>query len=169
MHRLLFALLSSFLLLYCSNVADPITDDLMKLTNPIDKKDYLEKVHKDHQGLTPNLPLDIAAINEKKVGTYLELFGYPKKAEVGAIAAQTPWLVIHESRSENRLDIRTKYFPILFKAYLNGDITDSQMISFLKRFHEYKFGELFKGKDVFDPKDEINTLIGLLNLETSMN
>ena len=156
--------------MHCSPATnDPITDEIMGLTSFTDKKDFLEKVYKDNKGGMKNLPLDIAEINQKKIGTYLELFGHPKISEVGSIAAQTPWLIIHDNRDEDRIEIRTKYFPILFKAFLKGDINDSQMSMFLNRFYEFKFGKKYIKEDTFSPKKEINTLIGLLNLETSMN
>ena len=170
MYKFLFYFCCCSFLFNCSTTTnDPIADELMSLNNSIDKKDYLEEIYRAHQGTTKNLPDDIEKINLKKVGTYLELFGHPKIAEVGPLATQTPWTIIHSQKGDDRIEVRTKYFPFFFKAFLNGDVNDGQMVMFLNRFYEFKFGEKFKGNSKFDSRDQINTLIHLLNLETSMN
>ncbi len=168
MNKILLVLIFSCFLIQCTNIAsDPITEELMNLNSPIDKKDYLEKIYKDHNGLTKNMPPNIAEINQNKIGAYLELFGYPEQAFVGEIAAKTPWLVIHDNNTQDRTAIRTKYFPFLFKGFLKGDIKDEEMSLFLNRFYEYKFGERLKSKNLSGTKNEIMTLISLLKLETS--
>lgn len=102
------------------------------------------------------------AINLQKIEDYLKAFGYPQKAELGEDAAITPWLVIHHSTD---IEVRNKYFEVLYKAYLTKDIDDTAISMYLGRTYQFTFREMFDIESPYLPEDEINQLIQKLGLE----
>jgi hypothetical protein len=102
------------------------------------------------------------AINLQKIEDYLKAFGYPKKAELGEDAAITPWLVIHHTGD---IDKRNRNFEYLYKAYLTGDIDDSQITMYLGRTHRISFSEEFEIEGEYQLEKEINQLIQKLGLK----
>ena len=101
-------------------------------------------------------------INLRKVDAYFQKFGYPSKAILGRDAATAPWLVIHHSLD---LAVRDLHFEILYKAYLNDDITDTYMSLYLGRTYEKTFGERHQMENPYRSDDQINQLIQKLGLE----
>ena len=162
---LLFAFLS------CRNEADSALEQEIAALNTIEKrKAYLEAINDDDQGVRQGNTegkkmMQADATNMQKIAKYLEMYGYPKRAEVGKIAALTPWLVIHHQPSYNNDEIRHRYFPMLYQAYRDGDLEGSAFWLFLDRMYYFEHGERFKMKSPYMEADAIDSMIQVLNLK----
>lgn len=112
-------------------------------------KDYIKKQH------------DQDAINLSKIEAYFEKFDHPRVTDVGSLAS-VPYLVIHHAQG---YDVRERHFTKIYKAYKEGNISDTSMSFYLGRMHQMKFNERFVIEGPFRSDDEINQLIKLLGLE----
>lgn len=177
-----------FFILACSSLDEcrktgPFEAEISSLITVEDKKKYLEKIFEDDQAVreTDDSAIllkhgaeskeykeiqqkqwDQDSINLLKIETYLKKFGHPDKNEVGEIAAITPWTVIHHAQG---IKIREKYFNILYRAFLDGDIDDSAMSMYLGRWYQMINKKRFIMKSPFTSEDEINELIKELKID----
>lgn len=184
-----YFLLASFLILACKSEVQKkvslIETELNGLKSIEEKKNYLEKIFEDDQAVreTDDSAIllkfgpeskeykeiqkkqwDQDFINLLKIEAFLSKFGHPKRNEVGEIAAITPWTVIHHAQG---IEIREKYFKILYQAYLDGHIDDSAMSMYLGRWYQMIHKTRFTMKSPFKPEDEINELIKVLKIKTN--
>ncbi len=163
-----------------------IVNEVKRLKTNKDKQKYLEKIFEDdqkfRQGQSSNLwarygtdsPQFVEyrealnyrdSINLVKVETYFEYFGHPLKVDVGDLASQVPYLVIHHS---NSYEDRERNFPILFDAYNSGILEEEDFAFYLNRMHEMKFGDLLIPKGHYKEKDKIDEIIDKLDLGNSI-
>lgn len=159
-----------------------IEEEIAKLKTVKRKKAYLEDLFKEDQKLRQGQTSEVMArygknspehvrfvlqqikqdsINLVKVEQYLATHGHPKIKEVGDLAAQTPWAVIHHSGSYEE---RERNFEYLYGAYLNGDIDEGAISFYLGRMYEIQHGERLQMESPFKAEDEINQLIDFLEL-----
>ncbi len=159
-----------------------IQEEIASLKTVKRKKAYLEDLFKEDQKLRQgqsseimarygrNSPEDIKftlqqiqqdSINLVKVEQYLSKYGYPNIKEVGDLAAQTPWAVIHHSSTYEE---RERNFEYLYGAYLDGNIDDGAISFYLGRMYEIRHGERLQMKSPFKAVDEINQLVDFLEL-----
>lgn len=89
-------------------------------------------------------------------------YGHPEKSEVGEIAAVTPWVVIHHSKTYQD---RERNFKYLFEAYNKGDKGEEAFIMYLGRMYEIRNHERFIMDAPFTNKSEIDQLIKELELK----
>lgn len=175
-------------LLYACNADKSIQNldvfrDIEELHTDNDKRTYLENILKEDQ-LVRNSEKDAAIVMEygkdskewmeyikkqwrqdelnlKKIELYLSKFGYPSKTKLGNTASDAPWIVIHHATD---IAVRNRHFKILYTAYLNNDIDDTQLSFYLGRTFRFVNREDFYIKSPFKPEDEINGLIEALDL-----
>jgi len=165
-----FILFSILLCLSCKNgTLSTFEQEIIALDTVEKRKTYLEAIFADDQGVRGDDRNgedmgEVDASNMRKIEKYLEIHGHPKYAEVGEIAALTPWSVIHHQPGRNNDEIRHKYFPILYQAYWDEDLKGSQMWLFLDRMYYIKFGERFKMKSPYMEADAIDSMIQVLDL-----
>lgn len=169
--KLLPLILCSILLCFsCKNEADiALEQEIVALDTVEKRKAYLEDIFADdqsvRQGNTSRKERHKAdASNMDKIAKYLDIHGHPKRAEVGEIAALTPWVVIHHQPGIGNDKIRRKYFPILYQAYWDEDIASGKMWGFLDRMYFHKYGERFKMENPYKDEDAIDSLIQMLDL-----
>ena len=99
--------------------------------------------------------------NLKKIDLLFEKFGYPKKAIVGARAAEIPLLVIHHAAG---YESYMQYFPQLYDAWKAGDLSDNTFSLFLERIHMMKFDSYFSYPGPYQHDEKIEALIRKLEL-----
>jgi len=116
--------------------------------NSKENRDYVEKQWRMDE------------LNLFKIESYISIFGYPSKAELGEIAALAPWIVIHHS---TEMDVRNRNFKHLYKAYLDGNTDDNALVMYLNRSYRMTFREDFYIESPFKAEDEINGLINALD------
>ncbi len=168
--RLTLITLLLFAFLSCQNEADIALEQEITALDTIEKrKAYLEAINDDDQGVRQGntegkAMMQADATNMQKIEKYLEIHGYPKRAEVGKTAASTPWLVIHHQPSYNNDEIRRKYFPMLYQAYWDEDLPGGQMWLFLDRMYYNRHGERFKMKSPYMEADAIDSMIQVLEI-----
>lgn len=102
------------------------------------------------------------SINLIKIEQYLGKHGYPSKEELGKDAALIPWLVVHHAKA---IEPRYNHFEELYKAYLLGDVNETQMSLYLGRFYEKLKGARFNMESPYTYEDEIHLLIKHIGLE----
>jgi len=161
-----------------------IKEEVSKLVSPDDKRNFFRQILEDDQKVRDSekaaeLMLKYGnnskehreytkaqqkqdEINIKKIEAYFEKFDYPLRVKLGRDAAMAPWLVIHHLTDTG---LRDKHFEILYKAYLNGDIEDTQLSLYLDRSYNFIFGERYQMKSPYRSEDQINILIEKLGLE----
>ena len=100
--------------------------------------------------------------NLSKIEAYFKEHGHPDIDEVGELAAQTPFIVIHHCAG---LDCKTRNFPYIYNAWKNEDIENDEFIFYLGRFYDTKFGERLKMKNPYTEEQQIQALIKGLELE----
>ena len=88
-------------------------------------------------------------------------FGYPNADSVGTKAASHPAMVIHHSPD---LQVREKHVELLYKAYLNGDISDNLMGLFVDRMYRLKFDDRFDMEGPFQMKDRIDSMLVIMDV-----
>jgi len=103
------------------------------------------------------------AENLVRVEYIFKKFGYPKRSEVGEIAASAPWFVVHHVSGDNA--VREKHFKIIYRAYVDGNISGGQMDFYLGRMYRIKFGTYFNMPSQFKEHEKIDTLIQILELK----
>jgi len=163
-------LFSIFLCFSCKNETLLTLEQEIVALNTIEKrKAYLEDVFAADQEVRNENKngqdmREVDASNMQKIAKYLEIHGHPKRAEVGEIAALTPWAVIHHQPGIGDDEIRRKYFPILYQAYWNEDIESGQMWRYLDRMYFHKYSERFIMKSPYMDEDAIDSLILKLEL-----
>jgi len=154
----------------CKNEADIALEQEITALDIVEKrKAYLEAIFAEdqdvRQGNTSRQERHKAdASNMKKIAKYLDIHGHPKRAEVGEIAALTPWSVIHHQPGRRNDKIRRKYFPVLYQAYWDEDIDGGKMWRFLDRMYFTKHGERFIMKSPYKEEDAIDSLVQKLEL-----
>ena len=93
---------------------------------------------------------------------YLSVHGHPQIGLHGKKAAMTPWLLVHHSGT---LEARERNFDYLYKAYIQGDLSESQFSLYLYRWHHYRFGKGYRHKAGSAPEAErIGCMMEALNL-----
>ncbi len=159
------------------------TNEIDQLKNLKDHKIYLEKINKEDQNVRQGQDADIIlnygkdskeykqfsleqykvdALNLAKIEYYLEKWGHPKKSELGATAASTPWLVIHHSAD---YESRARNFKWMQKAHNNQDIDDGAYTFYLGRMYQIKFGNRLKLENPYRVEDEIKAYVEALDLQ----
>ncbi len=97
-----------------------------------------------------------------KIEKYLEIHGYPKKGIHSSDAVQAPKLVYHHHGNQK---IRLRGFRHLYKAFLNGDVSDDGLAFYLNRSYYDKFnGKRISWKGPYRTEDELDTLFKALEL-----
>lgn len=166
-----------------SNVTLDYKSEIQQLTTDNAKKLYLENIITKDQAVrngdkSASLMLEYGKdskeymeyvksqwkqdeINLKKIETYLQAYGYPKK-EMGEKATSAPWMVIHHAQG---YETRERNFEYVYGAYLSGDIDDGAISFYLGRMYQMRNGKRLDMQSPYSPDDEINTLIKELNLE----
>ena len=104
----------------------------------------------------------IDQLNLKRIELYLKTFGYPNFNSEKREAAITPWLVIQHSTD---IEIRKGFFPILHKAFIDGNIDTDQFEMFLGRTYQMEYGVYPSAEGAYNPDEKIARLIKELNLE----
>ncbi len=175
-----------FLVLGCKDVSDQTKADffteIQTLKDDASKRAYLEIIFekdqsvrqgdgeiilehgvdsKQYQDHIKNMNIQDVE-NLAKIEHYLEVFDYPQK-ELGEIANMTPWLVIHHASSYQD---RVRNFPILYKAYTQGDLDEGQFSMLLSRMYSAKKGSHPEMIGSYKEKDKINMIIEALELQT---
>lgn len=102
-------------------------------------------------------------INLAKIEAYLAAYGHPKKAIHGKKACGVPRLVIHHASFENAP--RYRNFPIIYRAYKDGDITDTDITFHLNRMHENHLGYRIQWEGAYRVEEELDTLFSALKLQ----
>lgn len=171
-----------FLLAGCKNESSAVASEIALLKTSAAKRAFLEEIYARDQEVRHRLnqqtevfgydseEAELAgeqmmqqdAENLLKLENYLEKYPYPDKMELGRTAADTPWLVIHHSGS---LSKSKEYFRLLYEAYLEGNIDDSQLSLYLGRIYTMKNGERLTMDGPYKSEDQINLLIKGLELE----
>lgn len=103
------------------------------------------------------------AENLAKIEYYLRVYRYPKK-EFGEIANMTPWLVIHHAGA---YEDRVRNFPVLYKAYTQGDLDKGQFSMYLSRMYSHAKGAHPEMVGSYKEEDKINMMIETLELQTT--
>ncbi|MEM9546156.1 MAG: hypothetical protein AAGA77_09285 [Bacteroidota bacterium] len=123
------------------------------------KYGFSSKEHKEF--IRKQQKLDV--INFMRVEAYLEKFGYPKKDDFSTLANTAIWAVVEHSISYKSMK---RVFPILYKAYQEGDMEASGLEWLLQSMHELKYGNK-ADRDSSQPyraEEEIERLINKLKL-----
>ncbi len=102
------------------------------------------------------------SINLIKAESYLSKYGYPKLEEVGEIPTSAIWTVIHHSGNS---EVLFRNFPYIYQAYLDEDLDDGALSFYLNGMYQIEFKERFRKTSTYSIKEEINTLIEVLNLQ----
>ncbi len=123
--------------------------EIEKLTTDSLKKDYLESIFRVDQEIRAywnesslkdtsylarkrvlNEVREVDSINLIKVRLYLEKYGHPKREYIDGLALTTPWCIIHHATHN---EARIQLYPILLKAYLDGDLKEEPFRLYLCR------------------------------------
>lgn len=164
-------------------MADPIDRELNSLVSKEDHRRYLEQIFEQDQALRQGQSAEIMlqygkaskefenflrlsnsqdSLNLVKIERYLKRFGHPEKNEVGEIAAQTPWAVIHHAPTEAE---RERNFEYLYQAYLDGNLDENAMSFYLGRMYQIRFRRRLAMQEPYTQQDAINEMIRRLGLE----
>ncbi|MEQ8909203.1 MAG: hypothetical protein RIC95_08420 [Vicingaceae bacterium] len=68
--------------------------------------------------------------NLEKVFFYLETYGFPERDTYGKDGVAAIWLTLHHLNPPDN-HLRREYFPYLYQAWKEGDMTDKEMSFFL--------------------------------------
>jgi len=104
---------------------------------------------------------EVDAINRYKIRMYLKEYGHPQPEKFSKEAVITPWLVVHHAS----LSYREQFYPEMKNAYDNGYIDVDQFSLYLGRTDEMKYVSRFKMPSPYQPEEEIDSLITLLNYD----
>jgi len=103
-------------------------------------------------------------MNLEKIEKYLEIHGYPVLRDQGRIAVDVPWTVIQHAGS---IEAMRRNFNHIYKAHSEDyQLRDIAITSYLNRMYQLEFGEPMVWDRPFKLKEELDTLMGALNLET---
>lgn len=100
--------------------------------------------------------------NLYKVEQYLKTYGHPTLKEHGDTAASTAWIVIHHAEG---LLPRERNFKHIYQAWKNKDLDNGQLTFYLNRMHEIKYNKRLRWDRTFNFKEELDSLVILLNLQ----
>ncbi|GAB5551048.1 MAG: hypothetical protein Sapg2KO_06390 [Saprospiraceae bacterium] len=98
-----------------------------------------------------------------KIEAYFAAYGHPKKDIHGKSACGVPWLVIHHAPSETAP--RRRNFPTIYRAYKDGDITDTDITFYLNRMHENELGYRIQWEGAYRVDQELDTLFRALDIQ----
>ena len=179
-------LLGLFFYFACSNPPESssrIADELSVLTDTTSHRLFLERLLREDQEVrhahsaaiqrhaSYDHPEVIAAgeammrtddYNTALIEAYLDRFGYPDPAVLGEGAALLPVLVIHHA--SNDTGIRRRKFPLLYRAFRDGYISDGFFALYLNRLYQMENGEQLRLEGRFRESTRIDSLIKLLQL-----
>ena len=172
-----------FLFLSCK----PAADGALDLRNNAQKKAYLESIYAADQEArqhdrTAELLLQYGQDSEVfqnyareqwaqdtarqvMIERYLQQYGHPRRQELGEVAAETPWLVLHHCTDTG---VRNYYFPVLYRAFLAGEIDDTRLSMYLARTYDLTYHEGFVMDNPYTAQDKINALIEALGLQAQV-
>lgn len=160
-----------------------ITQEVQQLKTNKQKRAYLEQIMKDDQAVRgeegSNLMLAYGKdseeymdfvktqwaqdeLNLKKVEAYFAAYGYPDQRDVGRDAGFAPWLVIQHCTDPGT---RNSFFEILYEAYLDKKLRDTEITFYLNRTYDFLFDERLVLENPYTTEDEINKLVTALELE----
>lgn len=100
--------------------------------------------------------------NLKQIETYLREYGHPNIKDHGNKASGTPSLIIHHS---NVKGIRKKHFPMIYKAYKEGNINEGALSFYMNRWHRIRYGHMIDWNGPFTIDREIDTLFQRLEID----
>ncbi|MBL1278904.1 MAG: hypothetical protein COA33_001430 [Fluviicola sp.] len=128
------------------------------LDSPLKKKDFLEVIFvadqkirdsasiiqekygfnsKEHQ-LIYRRHFSVDSILFERIIAYLDSFGHPAKEKDG-FRSGTIYTVFHHSASSingaSYIEIKQKYFPLFYQAYLSGDVKEGGVWLYLYRLY----------------------------------
>ena len=93
---------------------------------------------------------------------YLSQFKHPTN-EHGEIACYTPQLIFHHvSGTSEDLELKEKFFPIFYQAYLEGNLESNSIYLYLYRMHTQILNQEYHSE--MNEDDQIEDLIQLLQL-----
>lgn len=93
---------------------------------------------------------------------YLNIHGHPSK-ELGEIACYTPQLIFHHvSGTSEDLELKEKFFPFFYQAYLDGAINGNSIYFYLFRLHSQILNQEYKSE--LNEEEQIKDLIEILQL-----
>ncbi len=172
--HIIYILFSIFLISGCQNnkKINQLSDQIEALYSKKEHREFLLDIFKSDQGIRNKEKASseefqqVDGRNLEKIDLYLDIHGHPKKSEVGEIAAITPWVVVHHESSPNSFEVRKKYFPVLYQAYLDGDIDDGNISFYLNRTYRIKNNSDFRMTNPYKPQDEIDSLLQVLGFDT---
>lgn len=174
----MFFKFSFFLLLFCtvlglscaseqtSQYPPELQREVSQLISNEEKIAFLEKLYlgdqRDRNTAIPHKQL-IAndSIRLQKMSAYLDVYGYPSRSKLSKSAADTPYIILHHAPTNTA---RHKYFPLMYKAMLDGNISDRTLASFLGRFQKIENGKWIEFDRPFTTEEEIDTLLEALDL-----
>ena len=183
--RLLF-----FLLIFCCGCAekpDPAAPDLAAeiaaLDTPRKLSDYYEAIYDADQNtrnaataalqthgndspehrVAEQKVFETDQLNRKKIRLLYERYGHPTVDGVGDKAASAPWLVIHHIGDPGE---RLANWSIIKAGHEVGAIDDNGLSMYLNRTYAgLNNGERLRMQGRFKPRDQIDSLLQLLELE----
>ncbi len=93
---------------------------------------------------------------------YLNIHGHPTK-EFGEIACFTPQLIFHHvSGTSEDLELKERFFPVFYQAYVDEAINANSIYFYLFRLHGQILNQEYKSE--LNEEDQIEELIELLQL-----
>jgi hypothetical protein len=123
--------------------------EIEQLTTDSLKKEYLESIFRADQEIRAywsessqkdtssqarkrvlNEVREVDSINLIKVRLYLEKYGHPKREHIDGLALATPWCIVHHATHN---EARIELYPILLKAYRDGDLEEEPFRLYLCR------------------------------------
>jgi len=117
---------------------------------------------KAHQQATHNV-MDMDAANLKRVDIFTDVYGAPQINSVGRMQSEATWLVVHHAPGT---DAHEKYYPILYKAWQNDQISGTNFTMYLNRWYERISGERHMMEGGYTDEEEVKELLELLNLKS---
>ncbi|MEM6378405.1 MAG: DUF6624 domain-containing protein [Bacteroidota bacterium] len=102
-------------------------------------------------------------LNLAKIEAFFAAYGHPKLAIHGKSACGIPWMIIHHAQRETAP--RHRLFPVLYQAYVEGDIEGDDLAFYLNRMHQMYLGYRIQWEGAYRVEQELDTLFKALRLE----
>lgn len=119
---------------------------------------YHSQEHK--QALARMMEMD--AQNLQRIDVFTEIYGAPELNSVGRVQSDAIWLVVHHSPGT---DAHERYFQMLYNSWKQEMIDGTAFSFYLNRWYEKVSGERHMMEGAYTDKEEVETLIRLLELE----
>jgi len=153
-----------------------LNSEILSLTTDSLKREFLWKIWNDDQEPRNGLPgykigngRDIAdpdnndSLNLKRVEAYLKSWEYPDFRIFGEVPGGALVAAVNHAPD---IETREKYFPIFYKAYRKGEITNAAFSVYLQTWHRMKNGHRIEFDRPFKTEEELKGLFEGLELNT---